>query len=95
MLASYRTSTNIAKTPNVIKSDNIKLKEHGKGQPILPDVGQYVVDSKSGTKYLRGRLMGKVCIFLFTDICNSNYINHFKGIYHIRPGNQSPIFVLS
>ena len=35
-------------------------KEHGKNQPILPEVGQYVYDSKTGKKYMRGKLMGKV-----------------------------------
>lgn len=37
-----------------------KHKEHTKNQPILPEVGQYVIDQKNGKKYLRGRLMGKV-----------------------------------
>jgi len=35
-------------------------KEHSKNQPILPEVGQYVYDSKTGKKYMRGKLMGKV-----------------------------------
>lgn len=34
-------------------------KEHGKNQPILPEVGQYVYDTKTGKKYMRGKLMGK------------------------------------
>jgi serine/threonine protein kinase len=46
-------------------SNTNKAKEHNnnnnnnKGQPILPEVGQYVIDPNTGTKYLRGRLMGK------------------------------------
>ncbi|XP_057299857.1 serine/threonine-protein kinase PLK1-like isoform X2 [Hydractinia symbiolongicarpus] len=57
MLATYR-NLNTGKTTNT-KNENHKHKEHTKNQPILPEVGQFVVDPKSGKKYLRGRLMGK------------------------------------
>jgi len=64
MIASYRSMSNTktATLPisNTIKSEQQnKHKEHSKNQPILPEVGQYVIDSKTGKKYLRGRLMGK------------------------------------
>lgn len=58
MLATYR-NLNTGKTTNT-KNENHKHKEHTKNQPILPEVGQFVVDPKSGKKYSRGRLMGKV-----------------------------------
>ncbi|XP_047123369.1 serine/threonine-protein kinase PLK1 isoform X3 [Hydra vulgaris] len=56
MLASYRTMST-AKVATV-KSDS-KNKDHGKSQPILPEVSQLVIDPKSGKKYIRGKLMGK------------------------------------
>ena len=69
MLGSYRATNNggaTTKNPTTIglpgnKNDNNKAKEqHAKGQPILPEVGQFVTDPNTGTKYVRGRLMGKV-----------------------------------
>lgn len=46
-----------------------KHKEHSnKNQPILPEVGQYVIDQKNGKKYLRGRLMGKVSSYLLSSV---------------------------
>ena len=49
------TTTTSTKTSN-----NHHNKEHSKNQPILPEVGQYVYDNKTGKKYARGKLMGKV-----------------------------------
>ena len=76
MLSNYRNINSAKAAPiitntkneNAISSSSNKHhhKEHSKNQPILPEVGQYVYDSKTGKKYLRGKLMGKVlwiCIF--------------------------------
>ena len=70
MLASYRTANTVGGS---VKSTIIgkpvdthnKHKEHSKNVPILPEVGQYVIDAKAGRKYLRGRIMGKVRILFF------------------------------
>ena len=75
MLSNYR-NVNAAKTAPILSghhnknSENAQQqpstkshhnnKEHGKNQPILPEVGQYVYDTKTGKKYMRGKLMGKV-----------------------------------
>lgn len=53
--ATTTTTTTTTKTSN-----NHHNKEHSKNQPILPEVGQYVYDNKTGKKYARGKLMGKV-----------------------------------
>lgn len=33
---------------------------HSKSQPILPELPQVVVDQKTGKRYFRGRMLGKV-----------------------------------
>ena len=74
MLSNYR-NINTAKAAPIITMTNKNggengissakhHKEHSKNQPILPEVGQYVYDSKAGKKYMRGKLMGKVSFFL-------------------------------
>ncbi|XP_066915213.1 serine/threonine-protein kinase PLK1-like isoform X4 [Clytia hemisphaerica] len=69
MLSNYRNINSAKAAPIITSNKNENAisastnkhhhKEHSKNQPILPEVGQYVYDSKTGKKYLRGKLMGK------------------------------------
>ena len=72
MLSNYRNVSAAKTAPILIGKNNENPqastkahhqnnnKEHPKNQPILPEVGQYVYDTKTGKKYVRGKLMGKV-----------------------------------
>lgn len=54
MLSAYCTSK---------PAKNEERNEHGghiKSQPILPELPQVVVDQKTGKRYFRGRMLGKV-----------------------------------
>ena len=54
MLSAYCTSK---------PAKHEERNEHGgpsKSQPILPELPQVVVDQKTGKRYFRGRMLGKV-----------------------------------
>lgn len=60
MLASYRST--MTSTAKPAKTTEHKKEHHAgtsKGQPILPEVAQVVVDTTNGKRYFRGRLLGK------------------------------------
>jgi len=71
MFDTYRPAKTVAvpakapvKTPATVtstKSENVKKQDHDrqKGQPILPEVGQVILDQRANKKYSRGRLLGK------------------------------------